>query len=572
MSFSLLDSRTAALVFVAVLTTACRSNAPTAIERVGVLHFDNLSGDPQLDWLQNAAPKLWKSQLSGSRGAVAIAFDNPSQVGALDLTRVISGYFLTHGGQLRAHVGITGADGSTTKAIDLSAADPVSLLEQISAQFGLPLRPLPSKNLEALTAYGRGLSAKPQEISKVEFAKAAKADPAFGLAWLQLIELLQREADKPAVATASAQALAQKSLPGLERAEILQLSLPNTATSAQRLASMEAIAKELPADGSVAGKVAEFAVATRAFPNAREWYKTATQLLPDSPTLWNSKGYAEAFGGDLNGAVQSMQRYQALSPTDSNANDSLGEIYYMHGRFAEAEASFLAGFAKQPNALGGAMMRKAAWSRLRSGDVAGSKKLFDQYLQFRKKNNDPFEPIERAQWEYLTGAQPAAKERLEKFAIESKLPNAYAQLSLWARFEGDQPKAAQLAQKAVAGLARSPQFRNSVAVAYVLAQPNAPAPVWIRRFNGSAAASVGMLLSGDYAGAAQFLEQVRAKTNPLQEYYWRDLHSIALFRAGKKEEAKALLRLYSLPETTEDSFLLCFAFPADQEIRRQLAK
>ena len=185
---------------------------------------------------------------------------------------------------------------------------------------------------------------------------------------------------------------------------------------------------------------------------------------------------------------------------------------------------------------------------------------------------DPFAPIERAQWEYLTGAQAAAKEHLEKFANESKLPNAWAQLSFWARFEGDQTKAAQLAQKAVSGLASSPQFRNSVAIAYVLAQPNAPAPVWIQRLNGSPAASIGMLASGDYTGAAQFLEQVRTRMNPLQEYYWRDLNAIALFRAGKKEEAKTLLRFYSLPETTEDSFILCFAFPADQEIRRQLAK
>lgn len=572
MSYSLFNSRTAALIFVAVLTTACRTSSPAAFERVGILHFDNLSGDPQFDWLEKAAPRLWKSQLSGSRSAVTFGIESETQVDALQLTRVINGYFLTHGGQLRAHVVITDAGGSTKKTIEVRAQDPVSLLEQISGQFGLPVRPLPSKSLDALSAYGRGLAAAAPANSIAEFVKATKADAAFGPAWFQLIDMLQRQGDKQGVAAAAQQALAQKKLPSLEQAEILQRSLPANATIAERLASMEAVAREHPGDGQAAGQVAEFAVAARAYPKAIEWYKTATRLLPNSAPLWNAKGYAEAFGGDLNGAVQSMQRYQAVSPGDTNANDSLGEVYYMYGRFAEAEASFVHGFAKQPGAQGGAMMRKAAWARLRSGDATGSRKLFDQYLDFRKKNNDPFEPLERAQWEYFTGARTAAKERLEKFAAESKFPNAWAQLSIWARFEGDQPRAAQLAQKAVAGLASAPQFRNPVAIAFVLAQPNAVAGVWVQRLNGSPIASVGMLASGDYAGAAQFLDQVRAKMNPLQEYYWRDLHAIALFKVGKKDEAKALLRLYSLPETTEDSIILCFAFPGDQEIRRELAK
>ena len=312
--------------------------------------------------------------------------------------------------------------------------------------------------------------------------------------------------------------------------------------------------------------------AGRAFPKGIEWYQHAAQLLPNSPALWNSKGYAEAFGGDLKAAIISMQRYQALSPGDSNANDSLGEIYYMHGRFAEAEASFVAGFDKQPSAQGGAMMRKAAWSRLRAGDLPGADKLFDQYLEFRTKNNDPFEPLTRAQWEYLTGRRKEAKARLEKFAAESKLPNVLAQQSIWARFEGDQPKASQLAQRAVSGLATAPQFRNPVAAAFLLSQPNAPAADWIKRFNGSPLSAIGMIASGDHAGAMQFLENLRSRSNPLQEYYWRDLLAISSFRVGKKEQAKALLSLYSFPEPAEDSIVLCFAYPADQQVRHELLK
>ena len=60
--------------------------------------------------------------------------------------------------------------------------------------------------------------------------------------------------------------------------------------------------------------------------------------------------------------------------------------------------------------------------------------------------------------------------------------------------------------------------------------------------------------------------------NPLQEFFWRDLEAIALNKAGKKEQARKLLATYSLPETEEDSIVLCFAYPAEAEARKQLGK
>ena len=90
--------------------------------------------------------------------------------------------------------------------------------------------------------------------------------------------------------------------------------------------------------------------------------------------------------------------------------------------------------------------------------------------------------------------------------------------------------------------------------------------------NGQPIAAIGMLVSKEPAEAAQFLEEARSKINPLQEYYWKDLHAIALYRSGKKAQAKALLTSYSLPEAEEDAVVLCFAFPADQQIRKELAK
>jgi tetratricopeptide (TPR) repeat protein len=295
-------------------------------------------------------------------------------------------------------------------------------------------------------------------------------------------------------------------------------------------------------------------------------------LMPDAPQIWNSKAYAEAFSGDLENAKKSAQRYQALAPDDANSYDSLGEIVYMHGHFAEAAASFQTGFQKLPNAFGANMLRKAAWAHLREGNVAEADKVFAQYIEFRQKLGDTFIPLRQAQWAYLGGKHDAAKQQLESFAVEKSNSYAWAQLSIWERFEGQQSKAMEYAQKAIQGLASAPQYRNPVAIAAVLALPNAASEVWKQRMNGQPIAAIGMLISGDPDGAAQFLGEVRSKISPLQEYYWKDLHAVALYRAGKKDQAKVLLTIYSLPEAEEDAIVLCFAFPADQEIRRELKK
>ncbi len=561
------------LILTTLLPTACRRNSSIGVERIAILHFDNLTGDAQWNWLSAAAPSLWRAQLSGSQSSVANVVKSPSEAAQLRATRLLTGYFSVRAGLLRGTLTVVDTEsGRTQSTILVQAGDAIALLNQISTQLQLPVRPLPTQALKSLEAYGQGLAASSQSDAVAHLKDATAVDPSFGLAWIQLIDRMRGRGDIAGSLDTARLALVQKSIPAVERADLGLRALPADASAADRLAQLENISRANPADANYATQTADFAVAARMLPKAVEWYRIATKIMPESAQLWNSKGYAEAFSGDFENAQKSIQRYQAAAPDDANFYDSSGEILFLQGHFAEAAASFQTGFQKLPNAFGANMLRKAAWAHLRSGNVAEADKVFGQYVEFRQKMNDPFIPLRQAQWVYLTGKQDAAKRQLQSFAVEKKNPFAWAQLSIWERFEEHPAKAVEYAQKAMQGLPDAPQYRNTVAIAAVLAQPNAPAIVWKQRMNGQPIAAIGMLVSKEPAEAAQFLEEVRAKINPLQEYYWKDLHAIALYRSGKKAQAKALLTSYSLPEAEEDAVVLCFAFPADQQIRKELGK
>ncbi len=573
MSFSYRNFFTKLVLLTAILQTSCWKQPPPAIQRIGIVSFDNLTGDSSWNWLSAAAPQLWKAQILGTPKAVAQVLRNATEAPQMGATTLLSGYFSSRHGELRATLNLTSTDtGKVRRTILVQAKDPISLVTQISAQLDLPLRPMPTQNVKAMEAFGHALQATsmPQAISFLTTSTAL--DPAFGLAWIELIDQKRLQGDAQGAIESGKMAVAQKTIPQLELAEIVMRSLPSDAPPVQRLTALEAVARQYPADGQAALQVANFAVAARLLPKAIEWYRVATNILPDSPQLWNSKAYAEAFAGEFANAQKSIEKYRNLVPEDPNTFDSLGEILYLQGKFAEAEVAFLAGFAKQPEAFGGAMMRKGAWARLRAGDLAGANKIYSQFIAFRKSKNDPFIPLRETQWLYLTGLHSEAKTLLLEFTNQTKSPVGWAQLSIWERNEGNRPKASEYAQKAVQALPSAPQQRNAVAIAALLSQPDASAEVWKQRMNGQPIAAIGMLASNQFADAAQFLEQVRARMNPLQESYWKDLHAIALYRAGNKDAAKALLKTYSLPETEEDGIVLCFAYPADQKIRTESAK
>jgi hypothetical protein len=69
------------------------------------------------------------------------------------------------------------------------------------------------------------------------------------------------------------------------------------------------------------------------------------------------------------------------------------------------------------------------------------------------------------------------------------------------------------------------------------------------------------------------VDQLRAvyqNTNPAADGLPRTLYAAALAKAGKTDEARALLKLWPLPESASDSLLQSLMYPRYLELRKAL--
>src|SRR5687767_11936131 len=119
--------------------------------------------------------------------------------------------------------------------------------------------------------------------------------------------------------------------------------------------------------------------------------------------------YAHGFAGNIAGAEASIAEYRRVAPQDANAYDSLGEVYFYYGRFAEAEQNFLKAFEMNNALLGGGEMYRAALSRFLAGDLPKADEYLKRYLDFRQKHGDPSLALREAVWLYTTGRVAEAR-------------------------------------------------------------------------------------------------------------------------------------------------------------------
>ena len=66
------------------------------------------------------------------------------------------------------------------------------------------------------------------------------------------------------------------------------------------------------------------------------------------------------------------------------------------------------------------------------------------------------------------------------------------------------------------------------------------------------------------------LRVVYQNANPAADGLPRTLYAAALVKAGKADEARALLKLWPLPDSTSDNFLTSLTYPRFLELRKAL--
>jgi len=506
-------SRSYGRILAGVLALAALGLAGCQKEKAGgppphfaVLRFENLTGDPSLEWTARAASEVLAVEIESgmegpvlpssavSRGVQSLGAHMASAPGIsaerqaallAGAGRLITGYVTRENGRLR--ITASEEDAATGKNVrTLSAAGSTFEAAINALAGGLTTKPRPyfTGRTDAVRYYAAALES-PGEAGAQGFRKALEADPDFGPAWVASAVLDASRGDRAAF-TATLEQAARRKLDGFSRA---QLELEASALSGdrkQRLAAMHKVSDLSPADGTLLRSVAEAEVAAGEFKaGAADWQRVTAQS-PDDWAAWNSLSYARSYAGDYKGALEAIGAYAKLRPNDANPLDSAGDIHYEFGKFAEAAASYAQAGQKDANFERQGYLYKAAWAKFRAGDRAGADKLMADFSTARQKQPDAVLPLQQAAWLYRTGRAEQAIAMLRKLAaaepsgpgdasLAQNRANALSQLAVWELLAGDRAKAA--ADVAASG---KPTSIPALLTAFS-SMPSAPVAEWETR-------------------------------------------------------------------------------------------
>jgi tetratricopeptide (TPR) repeat protein len=551
-----------------LLLVSCRNQtAPTTPPHYAFLRFENLSGDPALDWVGRAVgeslpvslagaldgPVLNSSALNrlapalGPRPASAPGISSERAAAFLaGANRIVTGYVERPAGQIA--ITATEEDVPTGKSLRIVTAagnSPMAALNQLTHQFSPRARPAPTSNPEAMRAWATALDAPPAARPDL-FDQAVRFDPDFGPPWVALATLNLTRGDRAAAADVLERARDRK-LDPVSRADLDLAAADLSDDRSAKFAAMRKLVSLNPGDTLLLRSLADAETAAGQFAAAAADWKKLTASSPNDALAWNSLGYARSWAGDYAGALAALREYARLRPKDANPSDSIGDLNYAFRKYGDAAASYLEAQKKQPDFEQYADLYKAAWAKFRAGDKPGADSLFSRFRTERVKArpSDGIVDLLEGDWLYRTGRQREAFAALRKFVSETQSAplrtDAYAQITIWDLERGDREQAAKDAVAIGPKTSSAPVF-----MARFAAQPSAPASEWEARAERMIPPSVAalrhlalgyaLLLDGKREAALPVWEQI-VNSNPATDFFARAVYA----RLQGKEPDRPLL-------------------------------
>lgn len=575
-------------VAAALLLVACGGSEPRVARRVAVLPFENLSGDGGWDWLGTAAPRAIARQITDSGSSYAAAVASARDAALVRANRWIFGYFWRQGSELRLAATVMDPDSGKTLdhliARGPESAGPIGLLDAVARGLEPQSRPIPTRNTDAFRLFEQALASSTPADFEGRIKASTDADPDFGAAYLAWAQRLATtgQADAARRILDRAQSRGDR-MDEVSRARLALLDATIRNEPDKRRQSLDRLAKLVPTDSQLQAALAESEVAARRFSNAADLFQRAVAVDPSNVALWNSLGYAQAWARDWEGSVRSLSEYARLAPGDPNAEDSLGEVLFHAGRFAEAETHFQVAFQKTPRFLNGATLAKAAEARLLEGDLDKAIEMFSSFVENRRKLGDATADYRLAQWEHRTGRWKEGVARLEKMSASSSgaaRSMAELQLAAWSLEEGNRDEARRHAGEAGRS-ATGAQGRAQSRVFEILADDPAAADVWRGRFEKAlpgapggldSLVSFGLLVSGRFTEAVEPLRRVLSRTPAASDGLARTLLAWAYVESGKTREAGDLIDIWPAPESHSEIKVDWLEFPRSVYLRGVVAE
>jgi Tfp pilus assembly protein PilF len=542
------------------------SGRPAVAPHYAFLGFENLSGDPGLDWTGKGSSEfLSRSLLRAMDGSVltpdsigrmgqSLGPRNPAAPGestnrasaiGSGANRLVMGYVE----RTPSGVRVTASEEDVTthrtlQTLSATAGAPFEALNQLAHEFSAKAAEPGTTSAEAFRLYCTALE-KPIQEAPPLLEQAVRLDPGYGRAWIALVHTAIARGDRAGAEDLARRARAQKLAP-VDQAAIDFDSATASGDRAASLAAMRKMSELEPDDSGLARSLASTEAAAGHFREAAAVWKRVVAGAPQDGEARNELGYSLCWSGDYQGALAAIHEYARVRPAEPNPLDSEGDIHFWFGKFSEAAASYTAAQAKSASFLNSGDFYKAAWAKFRAGDKAGADASFAKFQEARERANDPSVALFVSDWQYRTGrakeALNTARSAMQKDSRAAVRAALAAQLALWDLIEGDRAAAAK---DVVAG--GSSGITPSDLIVRFAALPSASAAEWTARAQKDlgvpqlagireTALGYALVLDGKREAAIPVWEEIAARA-PGTDFFAR----VMLARLKKQQPAVAVV-------------------------------
>jgi serine/threonine protein kinase/tetratricopeptide (TPR) repeat protein len=352
---------------------------------IAVIGFKNQTGDPNLDYLQEAIPNLlitsleqsghfrvtswerWKDLLRQSRKDSAATGDEEAGFEVCrkeGIDALVLGSYIKAGEAFATNVQVV--DASTKQLLKTASAkgDGVSSvlktqIDEISRTISRGIGPATAKietsppkiaelttsSMEAYSYFLRGRDDYENFYhadAKKFLEKAVSIDPTFAVAYLYLGKVAAELYDMKS--RSEAFEMAKKFSARATEKERLYIEAAYAGSieknSEKQFRLLEELAKKYPQEKQVHFEIGSYFDARNKNPEAIAEYEKAVSLDPNFGSALNAAGYAYANIGNFEKAIHSLELYAAKNPGQANPIDSIAELYFRMGKFDLAKAKY----------------------------------------------------------------------------------------------------------------------------------------------------------------------------------------------------------------------------------------
>ncbi len=463
-----------------VLLRGIIPRAKGATRAVAVIGFDNMTGDEAYEYLRRAIPNLlitsleqskylevmsWERMNDLSRGAAGNERDAWYDICRREgIAAIVRGSITKAGNQFATDAKIydvetrnllksvtargEGVDSILRTQIDVLSREiskGVGLSEQAAARHALPISQVTTASMPAYEFFLKGREEFDRyyyQEARHSLEEAVKLDPGFALPYYYLTHVYYGLADEPRTAEAMekfkelGKANLGKGIDGLYAAALSALVEKDYEGYVKGLRE---VIRAYPDDKRAHVDLAWFYKNSKKYDAAIAEFNKALELDPLFGYALNLMAYTYTEMGQPDKALQTFERYAVVQPGDANPYDSMGDMYFLTGKFDQARVKYEQALALRPEF---ASSWKLAYLHAMNGNYEAALKAVDSFIA-----HAPTDGIKAQghQWKgfyyYVMGRLDAAfaefdlSETLAKASGNAELADLSLRGALWTSFD-----------------------------------------------------------------------------------------------------------------------------------------